>query len=173
MATTNVVPLATYMQTNYHPDREYVDGEVLERNVGKNEHSRVQNLLAAWFVEHEELWGLASFTEQRVQVSATRVRIPDVLLVPIRPHPEVFTEPPVLVVEILSPDDTYTDTQTRAEDYLKMGVQTVWIIDPGSRTGRCCINNTWTQYTRLEVPGTMVYVDLALLFDKMLRTSPR
>jgi hypothetical protein len=37
------------MQTSYRPDREYVDGELLERNVGKWEHGRIQSLLALWF----------------------------------------------------------------------------------------------------------------------------
>jgi Uma2 family endonuclease len=52
-------------------------------------------------------------------------------------------EPPLLVIEILSPDDTYSDTQERAEDYLRMGVSTIWIIDPKTRTGRVCNSSAW------------------------------
>lgn len=156
----------------YHPDREYLDGAVLQRNVGKNEHSRFQSLLAAWFTQHEEAWGLASFTEQRLRVSPSRVRIPDLLLVPVKPHPEVFSEPPVLIVEILSPGDSYADTQARAEDYLKMGASSIWVIDPTSRTGRMQVENAWTELDRLEVPNSPVYVDLPRLFERMARTSP-
>jgi len=57
------VPLAEYLNTSYRPDREYVDGEVLERNVGKKEHSRLQALLASWFVRFEDEWNVAAFTE--------------------------------------------------------------------------------------------------------------
>ncbi len=46
--------------------------------------------------------------------------------------------PQVLVVEILSPDDGYSDTKARAADYLDMGVHTVCIIDPKTRSGQWC-----------------------------------
>ena len=39
-------PLSEYLATSYRPDREYVDGEVKERNVGEYDHSRPQ---AAFF----------------------------------------------------------------------------------------------------------------------------
>jgi Uma2 family endonuclease len=107
-----------------------------------------------------------------LQVSPTRVRIPDVLLIPSGIPPDVLTEPPILVVEILSPDDTYSDTQQRASDYLNMGVKTVWIIDPKSRTGRSCIGNAWTASDRLEVPETPIYVDLKNLFERLSVSRP-
>jgi Uma2 family endonuclease len=133
MATALHIPLHEYLGSSFRPDREYVDGEVRERNVGKYEHARVQALLAAWFNQHEKDWGVQVVTEQRVQVSPTRVRIPDVALLPPGPQPDVITDPPALVIEILSPDDTYSDTQERAQDYRAMGVETVWIIDPKTR----------------------------------------
>ena len=86
------------METSYRPDREYVDGEIRERNVGKFEQARVQAL-------------------------PSRVRIPDLAVVLAGPQPDVLTDPPLLVVEILSPADTYSDTQERAQDYRDMGVQ--------------------------------------------------
>jgi hypothetical protein len=54
MATILHIPLQEYLETDYRPDREYVDGEIRERNVGKTEHARVQALLAAWFANHEQ-----------------------------------------------------------------------------------------------------------------------
>jgi Uma2 family endonuclease len=102
MATSTRLSLSEYMKTSYRPDREYVDGELRERNVGKWEHARLQALLAVW--SQEKSWSVKVATEQRVQVSPTRVRIPDVMLVSRGPQPEVAVDPPVLVVEILSPD---------------------------------------------------------------------
>jgi hypothetical protein len=46
MASVTQIPVAEYLKTSYRPDREYIDGEVRERNVGKWEHARVQLLLA-------------------------------------------------------------------------------------------------------------------------------
>jgi Uma2 family endonuclease len=164
MATSTRLSLLEYMKTSYRPDREFVDGELRERNVGKWEHARLQALLASWFQSQEKGWSVKVATEQRVQVSPTRVRIPDVMLAPRGPQPEVAVDPPVLVVDILSPDDSYTETQSRSADYLHMGVPCVWIIDPTSRTDRQCIGVAWTAADTLVVPGTKIQVNLLELF---------
>jgi Uma2 family endonuclease len=167
MASVTHIPVSEYLQTTYRPDREYVDGEVRERNVGKYEHARIQALLAIWFGQHEKQWSAMVVTEQRVRVSATRVRIPDVALIAPGSHPDVLVEPPVLAVEILSPDDTYSDVEERAQDYLAMGIQAVWIIDPKTRSGRMCVGQVWIAAPRLDVPGTSIYVELADIFRSL------
>jgi Uma2 family endonuclease len=165
MATAVLIPLEQYLSTSYRPDREYIDGEVVERNMGKWEHSRIQALLTIWFGNHEREWQVQTVTEWRTQVSGTRVRIPDVLLVRQGAQPDVLSDPPLLIVEILSPDDSYSDTQKRADDYLRMGVQTIWIIDPATRTGRVCSGRSWVEAARLEVAGSPIFVELASLFE--------
>src|ERR1700733_9298323 len=120
MVSATQIPVSEYLQTSYRPDREYVDGEVRERNVGKYEHSCIQALLAAWFLHHVQTWKAVPLTEQRVKVGPTRVRLPDVALVPVGPAPDVIVEPPLLVIEILSPDDSYSDLQERSHDYRVM-----------------------------------------------------
>jgi Uma2 family endonuclease len=167
MAATVQIPLAEYLGTTYRPDCEYVDGQVRERKMGKWEHARVQWLLALWFGSHEKEWGIVGSTEQRVQVSASRVRVPDLVVLTAGPQPEVLIEPPLLVVEILSPDDTYSDTQERAQDYREMGVETVWIVDPKTRTGRMCSGAQWLESSRLDVKGTPLYVDLPEIFRQI------
>jgi len=167
MATLLHIPLKEYLSTSYRPDCEYVDGEVRERNVGKWEHARVQWLLAAWFNRHEKEWGIVGSTEQRVQVSKGRVRVPDLVVLAAGPQPDVLIEPPLLVIEILSPDDTYSDTEERAKDYREMGVETVWIVDPKTRTGRMCVGANWIGSSRLEVNGTPLFVDLPEIFSQI------
>jgi len=165
MATATTLSIVEYLETNYRPDREYVDGELRERNVGKWEHARVQWLLAGWFLNHESLWNVTGSTEQRVQVSNSRVRIPDLVVLRPGPQPDILVDPPLLVIEILSPDDTYWDTQERAQDYLNLGVPALWIIDPKTRTGRMCSGADWIAADRLEVAGTDLYVDLPAIFN--------
>lgn len=167
MATTTLISLDQYLSTSYRPDREYIDGEVVERNMGKWEHSRIQALLTGWFIVHEQEWHIQTATEWRTQVSGSRVRIPDVVLVRAGSQPEVLTDPPLLVIEILSPDDTYSDTQKRASDYQGMGVETIWIIDPATRTARVCSGRMWLEATRLEVSGTPIHVELGSLFGQL------
>jgi Uma2 family endonuclease len=167
MATILHIPLNEYLGISYRPDREYVDGEIRERNVGKWEHARVQWLLAAWFFAHEKQWGITGSTEQRVRVSENRVRVPDLVVLTAGVQPDVLTDPPLLVIEILSPDDSYSDTQERAQDYREMGVETVWIIDPKTRTGRMCSGTDWVESSRLEVKETPLYVDLPGIFSQL------
>ena len=45
MKTEALVPVEEYLRTTYHPDCDYVDGEVLERNLGERDHSEVQGEL--------------------------------------------------------------------------------------------------------------------------------
>ncbi len=165
MATATTLSIVEYLETNYRPDREYVDGELRERNVGKWEHARVQWLLANWFGNREAQWNVTGSTEQRVQVSNSRVRIPDLVVLRPGPQPDILVDPPLLVIEILSPDDTYSDTQERAQDYLNLGVPALWIIDPKTRTGRMCSGADWIAADRLEVAGTDLYVDLPAIFN--------
>lgn len=167
MATTTHIPLSEYLETSYRPDREYVDGEIRERNVGKFEHARLQALLAIWFGIHEKDWGVITVTEQRTQVSRDRVRIPDLVVLKAGPQPDILTDPPLLIIEILSPKDTYSDTQERAQDYRAMGVETVWIIDPKTRTGRMCSGAKWVEAKRLEVAGTPMFVELDDIFNQI------
>ncbi len=108
MATQAHISLDEYLNTSYRPDREYIDGEVMERNVGKWEDARLQALLTGWFLTHEKEWGVLVSTEQRTQVAQTRVRVPDLFLVRAGRQPDVLADHPVLIVEILSPADTFS-----------------------------------------------------------------
>jgi Uma2 family endonuclease len=167
MAAAVRIPLSEYLQTTYRPDCEYVDGEVRERNVGKFEHARIQALLAMWFGQHEKQWSAIVVTGQRVRVAERRVRIPDVALIAPGTHPDVLTEAPILAVEILSPDDSYSDMEERAADYLSMEIRAVWIIDPKTRTGRMRIGEAWIAARRLDVPGMAIYVELPDVFRSL------
>jgi len=133
MAVETLVPVEQYLTTSYSPDCDYVDGVVLERNVGELDHSDLQTEIAAWFRARRATLGLWAFVEQRLQVSKSRFRIPDVCLVLGRPTEQIFRTPPFAVFEILSKDDRMTEMQERVEDYIAFGVGHVWLIDPRAR----------------------------------------
>jgi len=167
MASATQIPVSEYLQTSYRPDREYIDGEVRERKMGKREHAMIQAALAAWFWNHKQQWGIQVATEWRTRVSESRVRIPDVVIVARGPHEDVLATPPILAIEILSPDDTYADLQDRSHDYQVMGVETIWIIDPTTRTARMAHEDAWVEARRLTVPGTEIFVDIDELFSSL------
>ena len=132
-ATSAPITLAEYMDTSYEPDCDYVDGFLEERNVGRNKHSRTQSRLMSRLFSEEKQHGFCVYVSLRVQVSPRRVRIPDVCLLRSDDRDEVTQKPPLLWIEILSPEDRWSPIQTRLNDALHMGVPTIWVIDPYSR----------------------------------------
>ena len=44
-STSAPIAVAEYLRTHYRPDRDYVDGVVLERNVGENHHAYWQRAI--------------------------------------------------------------------------------------------------------------------------------
>ena len=47
MASTTQISVREYLNTSYRPDCDYIDGEVLERNLGEIDHSLLQSLTFA------------------------------------------------------------------------------------------------------------------------------
>jgi Uma2 family endonuclease len=136
MAAATQISVTEYLNTTYRPDRDYVDGEVLERNLGEYEHSRPQGIIYAYLFNREKEWKIRVVPEQRVQVKPTRFRIPDVSVVlEGSPVESIFRQPPFLCIEILSKDDSFDSIVDRLDDYLAMGVANVWIVDPRARRG--------------------------------------
>ncbi len=133
MATTTPVLIseAEYLRTVYRPDCDFIDGEVIERNMGEMPHGCLQTFFAYFFRSREEQWNVQAFTETRLQVKKERYRIPDVMLVPI-PHENdrIVRTPPLLCVEILSSEDRMRKVQERVDDYAAMGVRASWVVDP-------------------------------------------
>lgn len=164
-ATTTRITLEAYLSSSFHPDMEYVDGELKERNVGSYEHARLQALITAWFVQRESAWDVQVVTEQRTRTSATNILIPDVALLPRGPQPRVIADPPVLAVEILSPDDRYSEMTIKIRKFLKWGVRSVWIVDPEEPLGQMWTAPFLCTTARtLTVAGTEIHVELEQLF---------
>jgi Uma2 family endonuclease len=136
MSTTTLVSVDEYLATSYRPDCDFVDGVVIERNAGTKDHSKLQREVLAWFRDHRRELRLTAFPEQRVQVARRRFRIPDVCVFPLpEPDEQIFTQPPYICIEVLSPDDSFPKLQDRLDDYLAMGVLNIWVLEPASRRG--------------------------------------
>src|SRR5271165_4137159 len=106
MSSATLVSVEEYLATTYHPDCDFVDGEVRERNLGTKDHSNLQGEVRAWFRQRRRELRLKAFTELRIRVAPRRYRIPD---------------------------DTFPRLQERLDDYLAMGVPNIWVLDPASR----------------------------------------
>ena len=134
MGTATLVSQQEYLGTTYHPDCDYLDGVLEERNVGQKDHSQLQGEIFAWFRGRRRALRVAVFPEQRIRVSHGRYRIPDVCVVQLPvPDEQVFTRPPYICIEVLSPDDRLQSMMERFEDYVAMGVPNIWALDPETR----------------------------------------
>jgi Uma2 family endonuclease len=133
MATATFVNLAEYISTEYEPDCEYLDGVVEERNMGKGKHSETQTLLTMLLGPRAKAQGFKVRVEQRVQFSSSKIRIPDICVIPAENKDEVIQSPPALWIEILSPEDRWSRVQAKIDDCLRFGVGALWIVDPYSR----------------------------------------
>ena len=130
MAVQALVSVEEYLKTVYRPDRDYVDGLVEERNVGQWDHARLQTLLVAWFYPKETELNIRVVTEVRVQVSAKHYLVPDVCITDGEPDEQILTHPPLLCIEILSPEDRMERVLVRVDKFLAFGVPEVWVISP-------------------------------------------
>lgn len=72
MAAATQISAAEYLNTTYPPDCDFVDGQILERNVGEYEHSRPQGLLAARLFNQEKQRRVVVLIAQRIQVGPSR-----------------------------------------------------------------------------------------------------
>jgi Uma2 family endonuclease len=150
-----MVSVQEYLTTSYEADREFVDGELLERHSGERPHSHAHGAMGFLLFQQEARLGVRVLMSQRVQVSPTRFRVPDVCVVLASdPRDPIVHHPPVLCVEVLSRVDTVTRFNEKLADYFQMGVRYVWVLDPLTRRAFC--------YT----PGEMHEV-----LDGMLRTK--
>jgi Uma2 family endonuclease len=125
------VPVEEYLHTVYRPDCDYVDGELVDRNVGEKTHGDTQRDLLLFLAQRRREIGIYVGIEIRMRVSATRYRVPDLcVFVGEAPDEQVFTHPPFLCIEILSPEDRVSRMEEKVRDYLSFGVRYIWVIDP-------------------------------------------
>lgn len=143
-----LISVEEYLATHYPDgDREFVDGVVLERNVGTPGHSALQKILIVHLAAYEKKLGLAVRPECRTRIEEARYRVPDVAVMkrPFRQSDKVLLDPPLIIIEIVSPEDRVRDTMRRFREYSKLGVKHIIQMDPEDRT------------THLYVDGDLVH----------------
>jgi Uma2 family endonuclease len=123
-----LVALEEYLNSSYSPDREYVDGVLLERNVGSLPHGLLQKLLLLHFAPFEREMKFLAIPECRTKVEASRYRVPDVLLAPepVNRKARFYGGVPLAVIEILSPEDRMKVTLERFRDYQTLCTSSRW-----------------------------------------------
>ena len=121
---------------------ELVDGEAIPKMSQKKFHSRLTRvllqLLDEWCARRGEVC-------PELAIKLTRrgrdwVPTPDILYISAERFPSDWEEdgacsiPPELVIEIISPGQTFGELAAKARDYLNAGVLRVWVVDSQARS---------------------------------------
>ena len=124
-----LVTLEEYLNTSYSPDREYVDGVVVERHVGDRPHSMVQKNVTIYVQTRYP--AIFVWPEQKIRtIPDRRSRVPDVCVTPQDPGTDVFETPPLIAVEILSKRDEMSEVLEKLDEYVAFGIPHIWVLDP-------------------------------------------
>jgi Uma2 family endonuclease len=164
------ISVEEYLATSYEPDCEFENDVIVERNLGEFEHAFLQGILVTLFNNNIESWGTFALPEQRVQVSPRKFLIPDVCVLRIGARTDpILAHPPLIAIEILSPQDTFRRTQEKIALYLEFGIENIWIIDPSKRlTYRATSSGLeLAPDNELRIPGSPIIVRVEELFKKL------
>jgi len=162
MATT-LVSVEEYLHSTYEPDAEYVDGIIEERPLGENRHSEWQATLSHFFKMHRREWNIRVRPEYRTKTGERRYRVPDVAITDAAlPDEPIATAPPLIAIEILSPEDRLSRLVVRLADFEAMGIPAIYVIDP--------VDNSLLRFKqgRLENADRLMLRDITIPFADIL-----
>jgi Uma2 family endonuclease len=112
------------------PHYEYWDGEAVQKAMPTVLHSVLQAILTALF----RGLGFKSGPEIRLKLDPDHEPVPDVIAMegawPSQAYP---TEPFEIVVEILSPEDSFSRVLRKCRLYEKWGIRRILGVDPAER----------------------------------------
>ena len=158
-----------YLRTSFEgSDCEFLDGEIVERNMGELPHGDIQTTLAILLRRLRSTLGIRVVTEIRIQINRRRFRVADLAVwrndnigtgIP--------TVPPFLVIEILSPEDRMVRMVPKIQEYLSIGVEWIWLIDPQERVALCYSQKQpqGAAVTTLRTENPEIEIPLAAAFD--------
>src|SRR2546422_322920 len=129
MASKTLVTVEEYLRMSFDgPEPEYLDGEIVERQWPLIPHSKGQKRLLEFFCSLKQSCSLFAYPEVTLSLSPTRYRIADVVAfvggVPAGMYP---TDPPAIVVEIVSEDDRHVEIVDKLAEYHAWGIKQVWL----------------------------------------------
>jgi Uma2 family endonuclease len=169
MSTKVLMDVGEYLHTSFDgPDCEYLDGEVVERNMGELPHGKAQGNIYFLLRLLADRLGILAVPEIRIRISETRYRVADLAV--WRDNnigDRIPTVPPFLVVEVLSPEDRMTRVQPKIAEYLSIGVAWIWVVDPIERNALIFSqsNPAGTLTETLRTDNPIIEIPLAKALD--------
>jgi Uma2 family endonuclease len=131
---TKSTTIEEYLSEPAYEHSEYVNGAVVELNLGTKQHARIASRCAYKLEQYlEQHPGGSVYVELRCRLrigGQTCYRLPDVCYV-LSPFEERYLErAPDLCAEIRSPDDSISNSIAKFADYFANGCKLGWLILP-------------------------------------------
>jgi Uma2 family endonuclease len=145
----SLISVEEYLNTPYDPDVEFVDGVLVERNVGDWLHSLIQSNVL--FALRRKYPHLKVVPELRSSVTSTRYRLPDVCVLLAAPKTKYLLDAAFLVVEVLSESDVMSVVIEKLKEYANKNVPNIWLIDP-----RLQLLYTYRPPALVEIQGEII-----------------
>jgi Uma2 family endonuclease len=135
MSAKAMLSIEEYLHTLFEgSDREYLDGEVVERKRGNKSPGRVQGTFVYLLRVLAKRTGFFVMPEVRHRISQRRYRSPDVAVFASEPAAaEVPDQPPLIAIDILSPDHRIGYIVPKLDEYGQWGVENIWVADAEDR----------------------------------------
>ena len=116
------------------PYFEYWFGEPVQKKMPTWLHSLLQKIIVRLLDDA----GYESGAEVKLKISAEFQPLPDVsAVIPGKVELPYPTRPVEIVVEILSPDDQFSQMLTKCQFYAELGIKHVYVVDPYARQVWC------------------------------------
>jgi Uma2 family endonuclease len=164
MATKALITPELYLATQFEREPELVHGELVERPLPNFPHGNLQLELGSRLRALQRSHPVFTGAEVRVRIAADLYRIPDISMWEGVAPDRLPASPPLLVVEVSSPDDRLDAMLQKLEEYRAWGVQHIWLVEPELKRVHVYDNGSLTQVSRLELPQFGFAVMAAELF---------
>jgi Uma2 family endonuclease len=164
MSTAAIIPVGEYLQMTGKPYCEYDNGVLYPKAVPTTLHAWIQSVLILLLSRQ----GAIALSELTVPITPTAFLVPDVAVVARLqlPYP---TDPALLCVEVLSPEDRIGAMLAKCEKYHAWGVPHCWVIDPVRRTA-------WEYHSSCEpapVTGWLRAGELSVSLNELFAGLPK
>lgn len=165
MGAKSALSVEQYLRTSFPDlDKEYRDGELVERSLPTYRHGKTQGRLLMYFGVLRKTLALHVCPGTRMKIRTGLYLIPDVAVFHPDEPGEVPDAPPLVAIEVLSHDDRLTAVREKLEEYRSWGVPHVWLVDPYAKRFYTC-DEGLTEVEKLRIPELSVELEPSDIFD--------
>jgi Uma2 family endonuclease len=165
MNARTVLSVEDYLHTSFPDlDREYRDGELVERSLRDYIHGKTQGRLFALFATLGSALRAYPCVGTRMKIRANVYLIPDVAVFWREEPISVPDLPPLVAIEVLSKDDRKARIREKLQEYRAWGDSHVWLVDPHSRRF-CTCDDRLNEVDALRVPELGLEIHPEQVFD--------